>query len=95
MNEKEFIGLYNRLMNNYYINIIDELYAFSCLKYSGFSDSKAYELKSLLYELWLKDENDISISRLSDMLYENYDKIDFEKLGARGILLFLYEESDK
>ena len=94
MEKKEFLGLYDRLTNNYDTNIIDDLYAFSCLTCSGFDNDKAYELKGLLYELWLKDENDISMSKLSDALYENYDKIDFENLGVRGILVFLYEESN-
>ena len=86
MNKEDFIETYNNLtaQDN---SMVDKLYMFSCLKCSGFEDNKAYELVGLLDELWLKDETNISISSLSDMLYEHYEDLDIENMSIREILV--------
>lgn len=89
MNKEEFIKLYKELGNCK----IDDLYHFSCLIGSGFDEDTAYENINLLNDLWLKDENDLSISKLSDMLYSVYDEID-EEMSTREILLYLYDYSE-
>lgn len=97
MEQKEFIGLYDRLINNYDIDIIEELYIFECLKCSGFDNSQAYDLRYTLRELWLKDENCKCISGLSDMLYEyctNHGVDLTKKISTRKLLVELYKESD-
>ena len=86
MNKDEFIKTYNDLTERDNL-MIDKLYMFSCLKCSGFEDDKVYELVGLLNELWLKDETDTSISKLSDMLYENYEDLDIENMTTREILV--------
>lgn len=86
VNKEEFIKTYNNLTAQDNL-MVDKLYMFSCLKYSGFEDNKAYELVGLLNELWLKDETNTSISSLSDMLYENYEDLDIENMTAREILM--------
>lgn len=68
---------------------INELYMYSCLKCSGFNEDKAYDLIGLLNELWLKDENNYSISKLSDMLFNVYDDID-DDMSTREILYEMY-----
>lgn len=88
MNKKEIEKLYNELG----WQKIDELYDYSCLLTSGFNEEQAYNLKGLLNELWLKDENNYSISKLSDMLYNVYDDIvdDIDNMTTREILLEMY-----
>lgn len=72
---------------------IDDLYHYSCLLTSGFDKEQAYNLMNLLNELWLKDENDTSISKLSDMLYNIYDNIKdkINDMRTREILVKMYE----
>lgn len=86
MNKKEIEKLYNELG----WQKIDELYDYSCLLTSGFNEEQAYNLKGLLNELWLKDENNYSISKLSDMLYNIYDNID-DNMSTREILQEMYD----
>ena len=62
----------------------------SCLKASGFDKDKAYLLIPTLNNLWLKDENNYSLSKLSDMLYNVYDEDIFE-LTTRELLQVMYE----
>ena len=86
MNKQEFIKLYNNLKEE----TIDSLYMFSCLKASGFNEDKAYSLIPTLKDLWLKDENNYGLSKLSDMLYNVYDEDMFE-LTTRELLQVMYE----
>lgn len=86
MNKEDFIKTYNDLTAQDNL-MVDKLYMFSCLKYSGFEDNKAYELVGLLNELWLKDETNTNISSLSDMLYEHYEDLDIENMSTREILV--------
>lgn len=88
MNKKEIEKLYNELG----WQKIDELYDYSCLLTSGFNEEQAYNLKGLLNELWLKDENNYSISKLSDMLYNIYDDIkdNIKDMATREILYEMY-----
>jgi len=86
MNKEEFIEVYNSLSDE----TIDNLYIFSCLKLSGFDYDTAYSLIYKLKELWLKDENNYSISCLSDMLYNAYNE-DFLELSTREQLIKMYE----
>lgn len=89
MSREEFIDLYKDLG----VGKVDDLYCFSCLLASGFSKYRAYDTIPLLSELWLKDENNLSISRLSDMLYSIYDNVDLYNMSTREILQVMYEES--
>lgn len=89
MNKEEFIEIYNSLSDE----TIDNLYVFSCLKLSGFDYDIAYSLIYTLKSLWLKDENNYSISCLSDMLYNVYDE-DFLKLTTREQLQLMYEADE-
>lgn len=72
---------------------IDDLYQYSCLLASGFNKEQAFELISVLNDLWLKDENDTSISKLSDMLYNIYEDIEdrIDDMRTREILIEMYE----
>lgn len=88
MKQAEIEKLYNDLGNK-----IDTLYYYSCLLASGFDKDTAYKNINLLKELWLKDENELCISKLSDMLYEVYDDID-NTMTTRKILLIMYENSE-
>jgi len=89
MNEEEVFGLFEELGNSK----IDELYYYSCLIASGFDEDTAYKNISLLEKLFLKDENDMSISALSDMLYSVYDEINIDDMSEREILEFIYNYS--
>lgn len=72
---KDFIKLYNELGDNK----IEELYMFSCLKASGFSDELGQKLIPLLRDLWLDDMACRCISQLSDNLYEVYKNGDYSE----------------
>lgn len=72
---KDFIELYNELGDNK----IEELYMFSCLKASGFSDELGQKLIPLLRDLWLDDMACRCISQLSDNLYEVYKNGDYSE----------------
>lgn len=72
MEKEEVLKLYNELGENK----VDELYYYSCLLSSGFDNDTAYKLIGTLRSIWLEDENDYSISKLSDMLFNVYDEID-------------------
>lgn len=88
--------LYNELGDSN----INELYYYSCLLCSGFDKDTAYELIDTLNSVWLKDETDTNIGRLSDMLYEVYDDIKdkMQDMSDRQILLAMfnggYDEDD-
>lgn len=88
MEREELEKLYEELG----YNKVDELYNYSCLLTSGFNKKQAYNLIGLLNDLWLDDENNYSVSKLSDMLYNVYDDIDTDKLTTREILEKMYEE---
>lgn len=79
----------DKILDEYGQCRINDLYCYSCLITSGFDKEKAFELIGLLEDLWLKDENNYSISKLSDMLYENYVE-EFEEMNTREILSQLY-----
>lgn len=89
MEKLEIEKLYNELG----YTKIDDLYTYSCLLCSGFEKDTAYELISLLNDLWIKDENNYSISKLSDMLYDIYDdyKDELEDMSTCEILILMYE----
>ena len=82
MNKKEFIKLYEDLT----WSKVNDLYMYSCLITSGFDKDIAYDLISLLDDLWLKDESDTSISTISDALYNNYEILDIDNMSSREIL---------
>ena len=86
MSKKEFIKLYEDLT----WSKVNDLYMYSCLTTSGFDKDKAYDLISLLDDLWLKDENETSISMLSDMLFDKYEDLDLDNMSTREILMELY-----
>lgn len=86
MNKTEFLKEYYKLGET----MCDNLYLFSCLKLSGFDDDKAYELVGTLRELYLKDETNTAISTISDLLYENFNSIDFNNQSIREILITLF-----
>ena len=89
MEKQEVEKLYNELG----WRKIDDLYHYSCLLTSGFDKEKAYNLMSLLNDLWLKDENNYGISKLSDMLYNVYKDIEdnIGEMTTREILAEMYD----
>ena len=71
MNREEMEKLYKEVGEEN----IDNLYAYSCLLASGFNKEQAFNLFGLLIDLWLKDENNYGLSKLSDMLHRIYNNI--------------------
>ncbi len=86
MNKEEVVKLFDELGHSK----IDELYYYSCLIASGFDKDTAYENIYLLDGLFRKDENNTSISNISDMLYNAWGKADFDEMSTREILSFIY-----
>lgn len=82
MKKEDFVKLYGELG----WSKVNDLYMYSCLLTSGFDKEKAYDLISILDDLWLKDENGTSISTISDALYDNYKDLDLDKMSTREIL---------
>ena len=82
MKKEDFVKLYEELG----WSKVNDLYMYSCLLTSGFDKEKAYDLISLLDDLWLKDENGTSISTISDALYDNYKHLDLDNMSTREIL---------
>lgn len=82
MKKEDFVKLYGELG----WSKVNDLYMYSCLLTSGFDKEKAYDLISLLDDLWLKDENGTSISTISDALYNNYKYLDLDNMSTREIL---------
>lgn len=89
MNREEMEKLYKEVGEEN----IDNLYAYSCLLASGFDKEQAFNLFNLLIDLWLKDENDYGLSKLSDMLYNIYNDIEdnIKNMCAKEILIKMYE----
>lgn len=83
MKKEDFVKLYEELG----WSKVNDLYMYSCLLTSGFDKEKAYDLISLLDDLWLKDENGTSISTISDALYDNYKDLDLDNMSTREILM--------
>lgn len=83
MKKEDFVKLYEELG----WSKVNDLYMYSCLLTSGFDKEKAYDLISLLDDLWLKDENGTSISTISDALYDNYKYLDLDNMSTREILM--------
>lgn len=90
MEKKEIEKLYTELG---YCKIAD-LYTYNCLLLSGFDKDTAYDLISLLNDLYIKDENNYSIGKLSDMLYNVYDDYDIEDMATRELLTLMYMHED-
>ena len=81
----KFISQYEMIANG---DIIDRLYIYQCLLYSGFDKDKAYDLIDTLSNMYLKDETNTCLGRLSDYLYESYNNdVDIENMTAREILM--------
>ena len=72
---------------------VNNLYAYSCLLASGFDKEQAFNLFNLLIGLWLKDENDYGLSKLSDMLYNIYNDIEdnINNMCVKEILIKMYQ----
>ena len=89
MNREEMEKLYKEVGEEN----IDNLYAYSCLLASGFNEEQAFNLFGLLIDLWLKDENDYGLSKLSDMLHRIYNNIknNINDMGVREILIKMYQ----
>lgn len=89
MNREEMEKLYKEVGEEN----VDNLYAYSCLLASGFDKEQAFNLFGLLIDLWLKDENDYGLSKLSDMLYNIYNDIEdnIKNMGVREILIKMYQ----
>lgn len=86
MTLEEFTNEYYRLQTKETC-MVDRLYMFHCLRCSGFEDVIAYELIDTLNDVWLKDETDTGLSRLSDYLYELYDEgYDIKNMPSREII---------
>ena len=86
MNKKEIERLYNELGDTK----IDDLYFYSCLLLSGFNKDKAYELIDKLRDLYIKDENNYSIGKLSDMFYYVYNHYNIDGTPIRKLLHLMY-----
>ena len=89
MNREEMEKLYKEVGEEN----IDNLYAYSCLLTSGFDEEQAFNLFGLLIDLWLKDENNYGLSKLSDMLYRIYNDIEdnINDMYVREILIKMYQ----
>jgi hypothetical protein len=89
MNREEMEKLYKEVGEEN----IDNLYAYSCLLASGFDKEQAFNLFNLLIGLWLKDENDYGLSKLSDMLYNIYNDIEdnINNMCVKEILIKMYQ----
>lgn len=89
MNREEMEKLYKEVGEEN----IDNLYAYSCLLASGFDKEQAFNLFDLLIDLWLKDENNYGLSKLSDMLYKIYNDIEdnINDMYVREILIKMYQ----
>ena len=89
MNREEMEKLYKEVGEEN----IDNLYAYSCLLASGFDKEQAFNLFGLLIDLWLKDENNYGLSKLSDMLHRIYNNIknNINDMSVREILIKMYQ----
>ena len=89
MNREEMEKLYKEVGGEN----IDNLYAYSCLLASGFDEEQAFNLFGLLIDLWLKDENNYGLSKLSDMLHRIYNNIknNINDMCVREILIKMYQ----
>ena len=89
MNREEMEKLYKEVGEKN----IDNLYAYSCLLASGFDKEQAFNLFDLLIDLWLKDENNYGLSKLSDMLHRIYNNIknNINDMCVREILIKMYQ----
>ena len=89
MNREEMEKLYKEVGEEN----IDNLYAYSCLLASGFDKEQAFNLFGLLIDLWLKDENNYGLSKLSDMLHKIYNNIknNINDMCVREILIKMYQ----
>ena len=89
MNREEMEKLYKEVGEEN----IDNLYAYSCLLASGFDEEQAFNLFGLLIDLWLKDENNYGLSKLSDMLHKIYNNIknNINDMCVREILIKMYQ----
>ena len=89
MNREEMEKLYKEVGEEN----IDNLYAYSCLLASGFNKEQAFNLFGLLIDLWLKDENNYGLSKLSDMLHRIYNNIEdnINDMCVREILIKMYQ----
>ena len=89
MNREEMEKLYKEVGEEN----IDNLYAYSCLLASGFDKEQAFNLFNLLIDLWLKDENNYGLSKLSDMLHRIYNNIEnnINDMCVREILIKMYQ----
>ena len=89
MNREEMEKLYKEVGEEN----IDNLYAYSCLLASGFDKEQAFNLFGLLIDLWLKDENNYGLSKLSDMLHRIYNNIknNINDMCVREIWIKMYQ----
>lgn len=89
MNREEMEKLYKEVGEEN----IDNLYAYSCLLASGFDKEQAFNLFGLLIDLWLKDENNYGLSKLSDMLHRIYNNIEnnINDMCVKEILIKMYQ----
>lgn len=88
MTREEIEKLYNDLSDHK----IEDLYIYSCLLCSGFNKEMAYYFIPRLKELWLKDENESCISKLSDLLFDLYEENgrDILELTTREMLEVMF-----
>ena len=89
MNREEMEKLYKEVGEEN----IDNLYAYSCFLASGVDEEQAFNLFGLLIDLWLKDENNYGLSKLSDMLHRIYNNIEdnINDMCVREILIKMYQ----
>lgn len=87
MTKDEFMKKYESVKND-----ISDLYRYYCLTLSGFDNETAFNMLDLMTDVWLKDESGMSISKISDYLYELYDEgYDIDDMTTKEILDEIYE----
>lgn len=96
-NRKLLLDTYNDLQKKGSL-FVESLYMLDCLRASGFKDAEALDHIDLLRSLWIKDETDTSIGRLSDYLFQYVNEVDdYKEKSVREILsdIRFYNDLDK
>lgn len=74
-----------------------EAFVFDCAICNEFDrthdDNDLYELIYLVYRCWLKDDNDISVDKLTDFLCKRFD--DIKDCGCYEILDKFYNDNNE
>ena len=90
--------MYFELLHDCKVNRIDTtlLYALDCVKNSNLEDTQydketIFEMATLVNNVWLKSDVDLSISRIADVIVENWEEIKKEDMSTSDILNEYYD----